>query len=303
MKILVTGGAGFIGSRLVDKLIKKGHKVIVIDNLSTGKRENLNPEAKFHNLDICQLEKIKLLFRNLDYVFHFAAIPRVPLSIEDPLKTSEVNIMGTLNVFKAAIDSKVKRIIFASSSAVYGNQKELPLREGIIPKPISPYGLQKLIGEKFGKLFTQLYGVPIISLRFFNVFGPRIDFDSDYSLVIGKFLKQKSEGKPLTIFGDGKQTRGFCYVADVVEATILAVESEKLRGGEIINISSEESQTINFLAKLIRGKVQYLPPRPGDVLHTKADITLAKKLLHWQPKISFEQGLEKTKKWFKLYPK
>ena len=298
MKILVTGGAGFIGSHLTDKLIEQGHQVVVIDNLSTGRKENLNPEADFHNLDICEFEKIKPLFEGVDFVFHLAAIPRVPISVEDPIGTSKVNILGTINVFKAAIDNKVKRIIFASSSSVYGNQKELPLRESMTPNPISPYALQKLTGERFAKLFTELYKVPIISLRYFNVYGPRIDFDSDYSLVIGKFLKLKAEGKPLTIFGDGEQTRGFCYVDDVVRANILAMESEKLKGGEIINISSGESYSINYLADLIGGEKQYLPPRKGDVRHTKADITLAKELLNWQPKIPFEEGLKKVREWF-----
>ncbi len=297
-KYLVTGGAGFIGSHLVDKLIEQGHRVIVIDNLSTGKKENLNPRADFYNLDICDFDKIKSLFKDIDFVFHLAAIPRVPISVEDPLGTSKNNILGTLNVFKAASDDGIKRVFFTSSSAVYGDQKESPLRENMMPDPISPYALQKLVGEQFAKLFSQLYKIPIISLRYFNVYGPRNDPDSEYSLVIGKFLKQKAENKPLTIFGDGKQTRGFCYVDDVVEANIKAMKGEKLKGGEKINISSEESYSINYLASLIGGEVQYLAPRPGDVLHTKADITLAKDLLAWQPKISFIEGVKKTREWF-----
>jgi len=301
MKYLVTGGAGFIGSHLVDKLIEQGHRVIVIDNLSSGKKENLNPEADFHNLDICDFDKIKSLFKDIDYVFHLAAIPRVPISVEDPLGTSKDNILGTLNVFKAASDNGIKRVVFASSSAVYGDQKESPLRESMVPDPISPYGLQKLVDEQFAKLFNQLYKIPIISLRYFNVYGPRVDPDSEYSLVIGKFLKQKAENKPLTIFGDGKQTRGFCYVDDVVEANIKAMKNEKLKGGEVINISSGESYSVNYLADLIGGEIQYLPPRPGDVLHTKADITLAKNLLDWQPKVSFTEGVKKTREWFENY--
>ena len=298
MRILVTGGAGFIGSHLVDRLIKENHKVLVIDNLTTGKKENVNPQADFYNLDICDFEKIKPLFENIDFVFHLAAIPRVPVSVEDPIGTSKVNILGTINVFKAAIEAKVKRIIFASSSSVYGNQEKLPFKEDMKPNPISPYALQKLVGEQFAKLFTKLYGIPIISLRYFNVYGPRIDFNSDYSLVIGKFLKQKAEGKPLTIFGDGEQTRDFCYIDDVVDATIKAMESEKLKGGEVINIGSGKSYSINYLADLIGGKKEYLAPRKGDVKHTQADITLAKKLLAWQPKISFEEGLKKVQEWF-----
>ena len=303
MRILVTGGAGFIGSHLVDRLIKEGHKVIVIDNLSTGKKENLNPKADFHNFDICDFEKIKPLFQNVDYVFHLAAIPRVPISVKDPITTSEANVMGTINVFKAATDNKIKRVVFISSSSVYGDQKELPLREDMTPNPISPYALQKLVGEQFAKLFTQLYKVPIISLRYFNVYGPRIDPDSEYSLVIGKFLRQKSQGKPLTIFGDGEQTRGFCYIDDVVEANIKAMKSDEFKGGEVINIGSEKSHSINYLSELIDGEVKYLPPRVGDVRHTQADITLAKNLLDWQPKVSFTEGIKRTREWFQKYEK
>lgn len=298
MRILVTGGAGFIGSHLVDRLIEQGHKVIVIDNLSTGKKENLNPEADFYELDICDFEKIRPFFQGIDYVFHLAAIPRMPVSVKDPVGTSEANILGTVSVFKVASENKIKRVIFVSSSSVYGNQKELPLRENMIPNPISPYALQKLVGEQFAKLFTQLYKIPIISLRYFNVYGPRADPDSEYSLVIGKFLKQKSQEKPLTIFGDGEQTRGFCYVDDVIEANIKAMRSERLKGGEVINIGSKKSYSVNYLSELIGGEVKYLPPRIGDVRHTQADITLAKNFLNWQPKVSFEEGIKKTKEWF-----
>lgn len=301
MKILVTGGAGFIGSHLVDRLIKESHKVVVIDNLSTGKKENLNPKADFYNLDISEFKKIKPFFEGVDFVFHLAAIPRLPVSIKDPIGTSKVNILGTINVFKAAIDAKVKRVIFASSSSVYGDQEELPVREDMRPAPISPYALQKLVGEQFAELFTKLYQVPIISLRYFNIFGPRIDPDSEYSLVIGKFLKQKSEGKPLTIFGDGEQTRGFTYIDDLVEANIKAMKSEKIKGGEVINITNKESKSIKYLASLISKKVQYLPPRTGDILHMEGDITLANNLLDWQPKISFEEGVKRTIEWFENY--
>jgi len=299
MRILVTGGAGFIGSHLVDRLIKENHKVIVIDNLTTGKEENINPQAEFHNLDIYDFEKIKPLFEKIDFVFHLAAISQILVSIKDPVETSKVNILGTINVFKAAIEAKVKRVIFASSSSVYGNQEKLPLKENMRPNPVNPYALQKLVGEQFAKLFTKLYGIPIISLRYFNVYGPRININSDYSSVIGKFLKQKAEGKPLTIFGNGEQTRDFCYIDDVVDATIKAIKSKKLKGGEVINIGSGKSYSINYLADLIGGKRKYLAPREGDVKHTQADIALAKKLFTWQPKVSFEEGLRRVKEWFK----
>lgn len=299
MKCLVTGGAGFIGSHLADQLIEQGHKVRVIDNLLSGKKENLHPEADFYQLDICDFEKIKPVFKGIDSVFHLAAIPRVPLSIKDPIGTSRVNIIGTMNVFKAAIESKVKRIIFSSSSSVYGEQEKLPLKEDMKPNPISPYGLQKLVGEQTARLFTNLYNTPIVSLRYFNVYGPRIDFDSDYSLVIGKFLRLKAENKPLTIFGSGEQTRGFCYVDDVVQANIKAMESKKIKGGEIINIGQKKSYSINYLSKIIGGKVQYLPPRIGDPLDTQADISLAQELLGWQPEIDFSTGIKKTQEWFR----
>ena len=297
-KIIVTGGAGFIGSHLTDKLIEEGHEIIVIDNLFAGKKENINSKAVFHEKDICNFKAIKPLFNEVDYVFHLAAIPEVPFSIENPIETSRTNIMGTINIFKAALESKIKRIIFASSSSVYGDQEKLPLKEEMTPNPISPYALQKLTGEKFAKLFTDLYGLPVICLRYFNVYGPRIDFNNDYSLVIGKFLNQKEENKPLTIYGDGGQTRSFCYIEDVIRANIKAMECKTLKGGEIINISSNEVQSINHLAELIGGPVKYLPMRSGDILHAKADIFLANNILDWQPEISFKEGLERTQSWF-----
>ncbi len=297
MKYLVTGGAGFIGSNLVDELIRLGNDVVVIDNLSTGKKENINPKATFHNADVADFEAIKPLFSGVDYVFHLAALPRVLLSMQEPVKTSKTNLMGTISVFKAAAESKAKRVIFYSSSAVYGNQKKIPFKESMEPSPVSPYGLQKLVGEQFAKLFSDIYHIPIISLRFFNVYGPRIDFDSDYGLVIGKFLYASINNQPLTIFGDGNQTRGFCYVGDVVDASIKAMESSNLKGGEVINISSKESYAVNDLAKLIGGNITYMPKREGDPLDTKADVSMAKKLLQWESQINLNEGLKKTKEW------
>jgi nucleoside-diphosphate-sugar epimerase len=297
-KILVTGGAGFIGSNLVDKLIELNHHVVVLDDLSSGLKENVNQQAEFHKVDICDWESMSLLFKGIDFVIHLAAIPRVPVSVVDPIGTSRVNIMGTLNVFKAAQEAKVKRVVFASSSAVYGEQDKMPLVETMIPDPISPYGLQKLSGEQWAKMFSELYYLPVVCLRYFNVYGPRIDFSSDYSLVLGKFLKQRSQNEPLTIFGDGNQTRAFCFVSDVVEANVNAMESSKIKGGEVINIGAETSQSINYLADLIGGEKKYLSQRTGDMLHTQADTRKAKELLGWEPKISLEEGVEITKKWF-----
>ncbi|MDO8529796.1 MAG: SDR family NAD(P)-dependent oxidoreductase [bacterium] len=303
MKYLVTGGAGFIGSNLVDALVAEGHQVVVIDNLVSGKKENVNPKADFYQLDICDFEKIRPLFEGVDFVFHLAAIPRVPISVQKPIETSQVNIMGTINVFKAAAEAKVSRVVFASSSSVYGNQKDSSFKETMVPNPLSPYALQKLVGEQVAKLFTNLYNIPIISLRYFNIYGPRIDFDSDYGLVVGKFLQQSGQKKPLTIFGDGQQTRAFIYIDDIVRANIKAMESKKIVGGEVINIGQEKAYSVNHLAQLIGGQVQHLPPRVGDALHTLADITLARELLGWEPETEFEAGIQKTKEWFKNYGK
>ena len=275
--------------------------MIVIDNLSTGKKENLNPRAVFHCLDICDFEKIRPLFKDAAMVFHLAALPRMMVSVKKPIETSRANILGSVSVFKAAAEAGVKRVVYAASSSAYGQQKELPLHEALKPNPQNPYGLQKLTAEYFARLFTNLYKTPIISLRYFNVYGPGADIDSEYSLVIGKFLKLKSQNKPLTLYGDGEQTRAFTYIDDVVRATILASQSQKLKGGEVINIGSEDSQSINYLAELIGGEKEYLPPRPGDILHTQADITKAKELLGWRPEVSFEEGVKRTQHWFKSF--
>jgi len=293
MKILVTGGAGFIGSNLVDKLIDEGCKVFVIDKLSTGKKENLNKKAIFYKADICHLDKILPLFKGIDYVFHLAANPRVIFSVENPIESHKVNVDGTLNVLYASYKNRVKRLIFASSAAVYGDIKELPLKENMTPKPISPYGLHKLIGENYCKLFSNLYNLETVCLRYFNVYGPRMDPNGPYALVISKFLKLKKENKPLTIYGDGKQTRDFIYVDDVVKANILAMKSKKVGRGEVINISSGKNYSINYIAKLIGGKKIYLPARKGEMKHTLGDNSLAKKLLGWEPEISLEEGIKK----------
>ncbi|VVB74025.1 L-arabinose 1-dehydrogenase (NAD(P)(+)) [uncultured archaeon] len=298
MRFIVTGGAGFIGSHLTDALVAQGHDVVVVDNLYAGKKENVNRKAKLEKVDIRRYEKLLPVFRGADGVFHLAAIPRVPVSVINPLETTEVNIQGTLNVFWAAKNAGVKRVVYASSSSVYGNQKTLPLVETMTPKPVSPYALQKHVGEEFARLFKELYDFPVISLRFFNVYGPRVDLSSEYSLVIGKFLKQRMDGKPLTIFGDGEQSRGFSYVTDVAAANIAAMMSRKVSGAEVINVGSTSGVTVNRIAELIGGERQYFPPRAGDILHTKADLTKAKELLGWEPKVDFDAGLLKVKEYF-----
>jgi UDP-glucose 4-epimerase len=289
----VTGGAGFIGSNLVDKLIDEGHKVFVIDNLLSGKKENINRKAIFYKADICHLDKISPLFKGVDYVFHLAANPKVVFSVENPIESNQINVDGTLNVLYASYKNKVKRLIFASSAAVYGNIKKLPLKENMTPKPISPYGLHKLIGEYYCKLFSNLYNLETVCLRYFNVYGPRMDPNGPYALVIGKFLKLRKENRPLTIYGDGKQTRDFVYVDDVIKANILAMKSKKVGSGEVINICSGRNYSINYIAKLIGGKKIYLPARKGEMKHTLGDNSLAKKLLGWKPEISLEEGVGK----------
>ena len=291
-KIIVTGGAGFIGSHLVDALIEEGHEVLIIDNLSTGKRENINSRAKFFEADLRDFEKIRPLFEGVDFVFHQAALPRVPLSIEKPKETNDINVGGTLNTLLAAKEARVKKFIYASSSSVYGNKSELPLREDEPCSPLSPYALQKYIGELYCKIFYEIYKLPTVSLRYFNVYGPRQPREGAYVPVISIFLTQKKQGEPLTITGDGEQTRDFTHVLDVVRANILALESDKVGGGEVINIGAGKNYTINEIAKLIGGEVTYIPPRLGDIRHTLADITLAQNLLGWQPKITLEQGIK-----------
>ncbi|HLC89874.1 MAG TPA: SDR family oxidoreductase [Patescibacteria group bacterium] len=296
-KMLVTGGAGFIGSNLVDDLINKGHQVKVLDNLSTGKKENINPKADFVLADITDLESIKTHFSGIDYVFHVAALPRVQLSIEDPIKTHQININGTLNVLLAARDAKIKKVIYSASSSVLGSNKRLPAREDFLPMPISPYALQKYVGEHYCRLFSLLYDLPTVSLRYFNVYGPRMAFSGAYLTVIAAFLQQKKEGKKLMITGDGTQTRDFTYVSDVVLANILAMENKEIGAGEIFNIGCGDNHSVNEIAKLMKGETENIPPRiePHDGL---ADITKAKEILGWQPKVKIEEGIEKTVKWF-----
>jgi len=300
MKVLVTGGAGFIGSHLVDSLLKNGYKVVIFDNLATGEKENINKNAVFFEIDIRDVEEMKYILKQeaISTIFHLAALPRVGFSIAEPLKTAQVNIQGTLNVFKVAIDVGARRVIFSSSSSVYGDKGEVLLKESLSPEPISPYALQKFVGERFAVMFSRLYKISIISLRYFNVFGPRLDLSSDYGLVIGKFLQQKARGAPLTIYSDGEQTRSFCYIDDIVNATIEASNSKFLKGGEIINLGGKKFCSINHLASLIGGFTENLSPKIGDVRHSRADNTLAKTLLKWEPMTAFEVGIRKTMDWY-----
>lgn len=294
MKLLVTGGAGFIGSNLTDELVRLGHKVVVIDNLSGGKKENINPKCQFFKKDICNHKSIKPLFRGIDYVFHLAALPRVQYSIEYPLETNETNVTGTLSVLLASYGAEVKKVIYSASSSAYGEQNKLPFNENLATQPKSPYGLQKYIGELYCRVWSQVYGLPTVSLRYFNVYGPRNNSDGAYALVIAKFLQQCKLGESLTITGDGNQTRDFTNVKDVVRANILAMKSSKVGKGEVINIGTGKNQSINEIARLIGGPIKYIPARfePHDTL---ADNSLAKKLLSWEPSVSIEEGIDELK--------
>jgi len=298
-KVIVTGGAGFIGSNLVDGLVEKGYEVHVIDNLSSGKLENVNPKAIFYNKNIRDLADVEGVFNGAKYVFHLAAMPRVQYSIENPIETNEVNVDGTLNVLQAAHSAGVKKFIYSSSSSIYGDSDVLPLNEKMPANPKSPYSLHKYVGELYCELFSKLYGLPTVSLRYFNVFGPRIDPSGTYALAVGLFLRLRKEGKPLAITGDGMQTRDMTHVRDVVRANILAAESMTVKNGEAINIGSGKNYTINELAKLIGGPVEYIAPRlePHDTL---ADNSLAKKLLGWEPTVSFEEGIAELKQIFTI---
>jgi len=293
-KILVTGGAGFIGSNLVDKLVEVGHEVIIIDNLSTGKKENINPAAKFVLADIRNFDEIKLYFNGVDWVFHTAALARVQPSIEDPKTFNDVNVNGTLNVLLAAKKAGVKKFIFSSSSSIYGNQTEMPLREDMPAQPISPYALQKYIGELYCRLFSEIYNLPTVSLRYFNVYGKRQPMEGAYALAIGIFTRQRLVGEPLTIVGDGEQRRDYINVDDVVKANILAAESDKVGRGEVINIGSGKNYSVNDLAKIFGGENIHLPPRI-EPRETLADNSLAKKLLGWEPKVNLPDWLEQYK--------
>jgi len=300
-KVVVTGGAGFIGSHLAEELVNRGYHVVILDDLSTGKRENIEAllkgeDVKFIQGSITDLRLLQGLFQNVDYVFHQAAIPSVPRSIENPTTSHEANITGTLNVLLAARDNGVGKVIYASSCAIYGNTQTLPIREDAPPHPLSPYAVTKLAGEYYCQVFHQVYGLPTVCLRYFNVYGPRQDPDSQYAAVIPRFISRALKGEPPIIYGDGEQTRDFTFVKDVVEANILMAESEATG---IFNFASGESVSINRLAEVIiefSGNAlgpTHEAPRPGDIRHSLADISRAKSFgygLKW----SLEEGLKET---------
>lgn len=299
MKIIVTGGAGFIGSHIVDALVSDGHEVHVVDNMSAGKKENINPKATLHEVDIRDYDKLVSIFVGTKYVFHEVAFPQVQYSIENPIETNAINAGGTLNVLEASRVNKIKRLIFASSSAIYGDQNILPITESMQVNPLSPYGAQKYICEIYMKLYAQIYGLETVSLRYFNVYGKRQSSTGAYASVVAKFMDFRKAGMPLTITGTGEQTRDFVNIKDVVSANLLAMESTKVGRGEVINIGSTEQTSVNQVAELIGGPVEYTEARiePND---TKADITKAKALLEWEPTIGIEGGITELKKYYNL---
>jgi nucleoside-diphosphate-sugar epimerase len=305
MRYLVTGGAGFIGSNTVDELVSRGNEVIVLDDLSTGNEDNLLSAAdkiEFVLGTIADLSLMRNVCRGVDYVIHMAARTSVPKSVRDPLETSRVNVDGTLNVLVAARDARVKRVVFACSSSIYGETPTLPKRETMTPMPISPYGVSKLAGELYGFAFHKVYGLEFVSLRYFNVFGPRQSPNSPYSGVLSVFNAAIQRGTPVTIFGDGEQSRDFTYVRNAVEANLLACEAEGA-AGMAFNVGTSSRYTLNQALEAlseISGKSierKYDPPRKGDIRDSQADITQAREILGYDPRIGFEDGLRRTWEW------
>lgn len=305
MKYLVTGGAGFIGSNIVKKLLFLGHEVRVLDNFSTGSRENISAFQKDIHLiegDIRSYHIVQKAVDSVDFILHQAALPSVPRSIADPVTTNDVNVNGTLNILHAAEDAGVKRVVYASSSSVYGNSQELPKREDMTPDPLSPYAVSKLAGEKYCKVFANIYGLHTVVLRYFNVFGPQQNPESEYAAVIPKFISMILNDEQPTIFGDGEQSRDFTYVENVVAANIAATEAD-CPPGIVMNCAAHQRITVNQMFRSINeilGKdirAEYTDSRPGDVKHSYADISLIKRYLEYEPKIFFKQGLKNTIEW------
>jgi UDP-glucose 4-epimerase len=305
-KYLVTGGAGFIGSHIVEKLVKKGHPVRVVDNFITGKKENISSFLEKIELiegDIRDSEICRQAADGMDFVLHQAALPSVPRSVENPLLTNEINITGTLNILLASRDAGVQKFVFASSSSVYGDNPQLPKKEGIEGIPLSPYAISKRVGEMYCRVFSQVFDLPTVCLRYFNIFGPRQDPFSQYAADIPNFITRMIKGESPVIFGNGEQSRDFTYVSNVVEANILASNAEGI-SGEIFNIACGERITVNSLVENINKildkeiKASYDDVRPGDIKHSFADISKAKKILKYEPSVPFSEGLRNTVLWF-----
>src|ERR671910_464787 len=302
---LVTGGAGFIGSHLAEELLRRGERVRVVDSLITGKRQNLGRmDVEFLQGDLADLDVARRAVAGMDYVLHQAAIPSVPRSVADPITSNRANIDATLNVLVAARDAGVRRVVYAGSSSAYGDTPTLPKREDMPTDPLSPYALQKLVGEQYLRLFTRLYGLETVTIRYFNVFGPRQDPSSAYSGVISLFAMRMLEGRAPTIQGDGGQTRDFTYVANVVDGVLRACTAPGA-SGEVINVAVGGRISLNDLFREMKAivgaavKPEYTSPRAGDVRESQADITRARELLGYEPIVSFEEGLRRTLEWYK----
>ena len=294
MKYVVTGGAGFIGSNLVDKLVGESHKVHVIDNFISGKKKNCNKKAIYHKIDISDPSNLKLIsdvIKNTDTVFHCAALARVQPSLIDPIKYEMNNTIGLVNMLKSSVDKNVRRFIYSASSSAYGSTDKLPSKESDKPNPISPYANQKYYGELCCKMFSKAYKIETVSLRYFNVYGERQNLGGAYATVVGIFLNQLKNGNPLSINGDGNQRRDFTYVGDVVNANILSSKSSLVGSGEVINIGSGKNISINNLADFIGGRKKYLDP-VNEPFANLADIKKAKKLLDWEPTIDLESWIK-----------
>ncbi len=303
----VTGGAGFIGSNLVERLAQRGDHVRVVDNLATGRLENLEScrrQIEFIEADVCETDRMREIFSGVDVVFHEAAIPSVQKSILDPERSNHSNITGTLAMLVAARDAKVRRVVLAASSSVYGETAVLPKTESMTPQPISPYGVMKMVSELYAQMFTRFYGLETIALRYFNVFGPRQDPSSEYSGVLSKFITAKLQGRSPVIYGDGEQSRDFTYVDNVVNANLLAAEaSEGI--GQVINVATGRRYSLNETVKILdkifgaTANAVYEPPRVGDIKHSQADISRARAWLKYQPSVDFETGLRRTVEWYR----
>ncbi len=306
-RYLVTGGAGFIGSHLVEALLESGIQVRVLDNLSTGRRANIEHELdriEFIEGDVRHRETVRQAMQDVDYVLHQAALPSVQRSIEDPLTTNDVNVTGTLNVILAAREAQVTRVVMASSSSIYGDTPILPKREAMPTQPRSPYAVSKLAAERYCLSFFEVYGLPTVALRYFNVFGPRQDPTSQYSGVMPKFITALIRGEAPTIYGDGTQSRDFTYVANVVRANLLACEHDEAIG-KVMNVACGARYTLldlyAELAKIIDTDIKpvFGPPRPGDVKHSLASIEVARQALGYEPIVGWEEGLQRTVEWYK----
>ena len=288
--VLVTGGAGFVGSNLVDELLARDIKVRVIDIFATANRKNLSPRAELIEADIRDGQAIRPAFDGIDCVFHVAALPRIPLSIAKPVETHMTNVVGTLNVLIAARDAKVRRVIYSGSSSVYGDQAVMPLVETMTPNPLNPYALQKYVGEQYTRMFHRLFAMETLTLRYFNVYGPRMATEGAYVTVLSAFLAARRRGEPLPVHGDGEQTRDFTHVSDIVVANILAMDAP-VADGRAINIGAGRNVSINRIADLIGGPRVQIEARKGDMRNTLADTTEASRILGWLPRVSIEDGV------------